>query len=915
MVGLEVGSMAGSEAPDRPRETPVRHFIFGSNTAMLNVPCWYDDTSDNCTHASACVQPFQFENDANVFIEAARLWNSNRDAALEMYGSIEDWDTSRLRGLGGQILAYALGENFNGDISKWDVGRVSSLAYQFSGLKSFNQDLSRWDTTKVTTMLGVFKGASAFNQDLNTWQTSSVTMVNEMFSRALRFNGNVADWDTSRIYTSVYMFYKAESFNQDLSKWNVSAIGNMNRMFHEAYQFNSDITRWTPRKVEILESFLFMANEFNQDLSCWSVFFGNRTLSSFYTPEFATEQPPVFPHSMAVPCWFDSNRPDCTQGTDCDVTTRAHGGLRLEHGRNSEPEYDPDVVGATKYDDQSAAGYSVYSSCRNQMDQKQKKQKLGYAGVGAIVGAGFIGVVAVAVVLFRQRFPKGRARTIRAHGAHSVSDARHLQENLYNGELLLRRLTQGMHDLGGGATAKLVRQIAHASRARAEARFVIDYRQLVTSRSMEEFQHEFRKLEVPRASIALGHELGRGQSGVVLLGSLVRRPSDHEECGDSNSAADRADGTAARGGSRAATMTRVDVAIKTHLDNGTFDREALVMASNTVGDEALLLEAMLLNGLRHPGILRLVGMVTESAPVLLCTELMPNGDLRKYLRACRPNKANRIATVTVTDMVSIAAVLASAMAYLERQSIIHRDIAARNVLVGATSTEVKVADLGAARNVHRTNTASDNGVYTATTDHNPARWMPLEALQDAQFSHKSDVFAFGVLLWEIMSLGQTPWGAFGVSDFVAALQSGDRLQFPAAVEHSQIAQTMYGIALRCWSNEPRKRPPFSSLEGELAAHRTVATAAVATSTPRSVACTSIGRDQQPQQQHVELDTDGYVEEFSAPFGNEDFDEATGGLTDVSHASLVGEDGYFLDQQHVADFDEDGYVQDVSDATV
>jgi serine/threonine protein kinase len=187
-------------------------------------------------------------------------------------------------------------------------------------------------------------------------------------------------------------------------------------------------------------------------------------------------------------------------------------------------------------------------------------------------------------------------------------------------------------------------------------------------------------------------------------------------------------------------------------------------------------------------------------------------------------------------MMSMVSTLSSAMAFLESHHVIHRDLAARNVLVGCHPTDVKIADLGAARSVHRSNEDAYNGVYTASTDHSPARWMPLEALREAMFSHKSDVFAFGVLMWEILSLGQTPWGAFSHKDMTEALIRGERLQFPPALEQpvsrpaegstasGSAARKIYAIALRCWADSPRGRPHFHQIEGELATHHTVLSA-------------------------------------------------------------------------------------------
>ena len=86
--------------------------------------------------------------------------------------------------------------------------------------------------------------------------------------------------------------------------------------------------------------------------------------------------------------------------------------------------------------------------------------------------------------------------------------------------------------------------------------------------------------------------------------------------------------------------------------------------------------------------------------------------------------------------------------------------------VGASLADVKLGDLGAARNVK----SKAEYTYIATAEHMPARWLPLEAIRDAAFSHKSDVFSFGVLMWEICTLGKPPWGAFGVADIVEGEQ-------------------------------------------------------------------------------------------------------------------------------------------------
>ena len=169
-------------------------------------------------------------------------------------------------------------------------------------------------------------------------------------------------------------------------------------------------------------------------------------------------------------------------------------------------------------------------------------------------------------------------------------------------------------------------------------------------------------------------------------------------------------------------------------------------------DEALLVESLVLHALEHPHILGLVGICTTTLPFYMVTELMVNGDLKTYLRACRPSQPRPRAVLTLLDIITIIERICKALAHLQSMSVIHRDVAARNVLVGAKPTDVKLGDLGAARSVFR---LADRE-YSATTEHKPARWMAPESLKQALFTTKSDVWAFGVLCWEVTTLAKTP---------------------------------------------------------------------------------------------------------------------------------------------------------------
>jgi len=244
----------------------------------------------------------------------------------------------------------------------------------------------------------------------------------------------------------------------------------------------------------------------------------------------------------------------------------------------------------------------------------------------------------------------------------------------------------------------------------------------------------------------------------------------------------------------------IDVAVKSRLAGET----------DPAVDEALLVEALVLHALKHDHILGLVGISTSKLPFLVATEHMVNGDLKTYLRACRPTQENAKARITLLDVSMIAERIAKALAYLESVSVVHRDVAARNVLVGKTTTEVKLGDLGAARSVFR----EVDREYTATSDHMPARWMALESLKAAIFSNKSDVWGFGVLCWELTTMAQTPYGIMGIKDMIDSLTTGTRLE-----EAPLTPPGLYKQMLLCWSVDPKRRPRFANLVSALSSIR------------------------------------------------------------------------------------------------
>jgi surface protein len=187
---------------------------------------------------------------------------------------------------------------FNGDISGWDVSKVTIMNSMFAGAFLFNSDITKWDVSKVTTMAGMFNNARAFTRNISIWDVSEVTVMATMFSNTLLFNHDLSLWDVSKVTSMIsmfnnavafnsplnwgiktnkvtnmsYMFSSAAIFNQDISNWDVSNVINMGAMFNNSILFNSPLN-WGVKtsKVTNMMSMFRNAIEFNQDISSWDV--------------------------------------------------------------------------------------------------------------------------------------------------------------------------------------------------------------------------------------------------------------------------------------------------------------------------------------------------------------------------------------------------------------------------------------------------------------------------------------------------------------------------------------------------------------------------------------------------------------------------------------------------------------------
>ncbi|KAM9357501.1 tyrosine-protein kinase receptor Tie-1 [Symphorus nematophorus] len=212
---------------------------------------------------------------------------------------------------------------------------------------------------------------------------------------------------------------------------------------------------------------------------------------------------------------------------------------------------------------------------------------------------------------------------------------------------------------------------------------------------------------------------------------------------------------------------------------------------------------------QHPNIINLIGACENRGYLYIAIEYAPYGNLLDFLRKSRvletdpafAKEHGTASTLTSQQLLQFSVDVATGMHYLSDKQFIHRDLAARNVLVG-DNLVAKIADFGLSR--------GEEVYVKKTMGRLPVRWMAIESLNYSVYTTKSDVWSFGVLLWEIVSLGGTPYCGMTCAELYEKLPQGYRMEKPKNCDDE-----VYELMKQCWRDRPYERPPFSQISVQL----------------------------------------------------------------------------------------------------
>uniref|UniRef100_A0A8C1MXT9 Receptor protein-tyrosine kinase n=1 Tax=Cyprinus carpio TaxID=7962 RepID=A0A8C1MXT9_CYPCA len=218
-------------------------------------------------------------------------------------------------------------------------------------------------------------------------------------------------------------------------------------------------------------------------------------------------------------------------------------------------------------------------------------------------------------------------------------------------------------------------------------------------------------------------------------------------------------------------------------------------ATSPKANQEILDEAYVMATVEHPHVCRLLGICLTST-VQLITQLMPYGCLLDYVRENKDNIGSQ-------HLLNWCVQIAKGMSYLEERHLVHRDLAARNVLV-KTPQHVKITDFGLAKLLN-----ADEKEYHADGGKVPIKWMALESILHRTYTHQSDVWSYGVTVWELMTFGTKPYDGIPASEIAEVLEKGERLPQPPICTID-----VYMIMVKCWMIDAESRPRFRELISE-----------------------------------------------------------------------------------------------------
>ncbi|XP_052009872.1 tyrosine-protein kinase receptor-like [Xyrauchen texanus] len=270
--------------------------------------------------------------------------------------------------------------------------------------------------------------------------------------------------------------------------------------------------------------------------------------------------------------------------------------------------------------------------------------------------------------------------------------------------------------------------------------------------------------EVPRKNITLLRALGHGAFGEVYEGQVLGMNGDN---------------------------TSMQVAIKT-----------LPEICSEQDEMDFLMEALIMSKFSHQNIVRCIGVSLQILPRFILLELMTGGDMKSFLRLNRP-RTNHSSSLTMLELLQMARDIALGCRYLEENHFIHRDIAARNCLLTCPGPDrvAKIGDFGMARDIYRASYYRKGGCAML-----PVKWMPPEAFLEGIFTCKTDTWSFGVLLWEIFSLGYMPYPCKTNQEVLEFVTGGGRMDPPKSCPGP-----VYRIMTQCWQHCPEHRPNFTTI--------------------------------------------------------------------------------------------------------